>query len=102
MIGFIMLFILTIGYIDKVYKSVSSKRKPTHPSVGNVFFVVYVCELDRDAGNPLLLAPSPLLPFTPLNLSDQQQTPSSQCTVQGDDIFLYLPVFCTKAELVAL
>lgn len=98
-----MLFILTIGYIDKVYKSVSSKRKPTHPSVGNVFFVVYVCELDRDAGNPLLsAAPPPLLSFTPLNLSAQQQTPSSQCTVQGEDIFLYRPVFCTKAELVAL
>lgn len=57
-ISFIMLFILTIGYIDKVYKSVSSKRKPTHSSVGNVFVVVYVCELDRDAGSPLLFPPS--------------------------------------------
>lgn len=92
-VSFIMLFILTIGYIDKVYKSVSSKRKPTHPSVGNVFFVVYVCEPDRDAGSPLLFAPSSRLPFTPLHLSEQQWTPSSQCTVQGEDIFLYLPVF---------
>lgn len=59
-IYFIMLFILTIGYIDKVYKSVSSKRKPTHPSVGNVFVVVYVCELIRDTGSPPLFpSPSP-------------------------------------------
>ena len=40
---FIMLFILTIGYIDKVYKSVSSKRKPTHPSVGNVCVCCCLC-----------------------------------------------------------
>lgn len=56
-ICFIMLFILTTGYIDKVYKSVSSKRKPTHPPVGNVFVVVYVCVLVRDTGSP------PLFPF---------------------------------------
>lgn len=30
---FLMPFILTTGYIDKVYKSVSSKRKQTHPSM---------------------------------------------------------------------
>lgn len=35
-------FILTSGYIDKVYKSVSSKRKQTRPSNLNGVFVVCV------------------------------------------------------------
>lgn len=67
-ISFIMLFILTIGYIGKVYKSVSSKRKPTRPSVGNVcviLLLLFMCELDRDAGSPLLLLLLLLLLFTP-------------------------------------
>lgn len=91
-ISFIMLFILTIGYIGKVYKSVSSKRKPTRPSVGNVcviLLLLFMCELDRDAGSPLLFSP-PSPPAAPLYSSDQQWTPSSQCTVQGEDICLFL------------
>jgi len=33
---FIILFILTIGYVDMVYKSVSSKQKLTHLSVAGM------------------------------------------------------------------
>lgn len=76
-IYFILLFILTVGYNDKVYKSVSSKRKPTHPSVGNAFVIVYACELDRGAGSPLLFPPSsPSLPVATDYCSDSSGSPA--------------------------
>ena len=90
---FIMLFILTIGYIDKVYKSVSSKRKPTHPSVGNVcvfVVVVDVCVSWTETPGVHCCDNHYLPPRTSSGL------PALSETVQGEDILF---CFC-KAELV--
>ncbi len=63
-----MLFILTIGYIDKVYKSVSGKGKPTHQTVVNaclfLFMVVSLTEMLESTADTSFISLLLLLLFT--------------------------------------
>lgn len=100
---FIMLFILTTGYTDQVYKSVSSKRKLTHPSVGHwVCVLLFMCvSFAETLGVHCCFYQHQLPPPLPhqSSCSDQQDTPSSQCTVQGEDIFIFICLFLLSGAL---
>lgn len=93
---FILLFILTIGYIDKVYKSVSSNRSQ-HIHLWEMCVCCCLCVWAWQRRGE---STAGFLVFTPHHSS--QWTPSSQCTVQREDIFLYLPVSAKRSLFCSL
>lgn len=85
----IMRFILTTGYIDNVYKSVSSKRKLTHPSDVCCRWYCSVCVSWAETLGGCCCYHHRHPP--PSSSSEQQDTPRSRRTVQSEHFFFCLP-----------